>query len=68
MLFLLDEAVDTVEGYTAVVTHDAATAIGVGQTGEDMVVTHMLHLRRVSVKDTIVVGLHIFVEDVVNLL
>jgi len=66
-LLLLNETVDTVEGYTTVVTHDAATAVGVGQTSEDMVVTHMLHLRRVSVEDTVVVRLDIFMEDFVDL-
>ena len=68
VLLLLDQVVDTIESHTAVVTHDTATAIGVGQTREDVVVAHQLHLRRISVEHTVVMRLAIFREDLMQFL
>ena len=66
-LLLGDEEVDAVERHAAVVAHDAATAVGVGQAGDHVAVAGGAHLGGVGVKDGLVVGLVVLVEDLVVL-
>ena len=68
VVLLLDQEVDAIECHATVVAHDATAPVGVGQASEDMVVAHALHLRGVSVKHAVVVGLHIVMEYVMQLL
>ncbi len=68
LLLLGDQEVDAVEGHAAVVAHDAAAAIGVGQAGDDVAVASGAHLRRIGVEDGLVVGLVVLVEDLVVLI
>ena len=67
LLLAGDEAVDAVEGNAAVVADDAAAAVGVGQAGDDVGVAGGAHLGGVRVKDALVVGLVVLVEDLVEL-
>ena len=67
-LLLGNDEVDTVQSHTTIVAHDTATTIGVGQTCEDVVVTHVLHLLGVSIEYAVVVGFAILGEDLVQLL
>ena len=67
VLLGLDQVVDAVQGHPAVVAHDAAAAVGVGQAGDDVAVAGPLHLGGVGVKDGLVVGAGIFGKDLVQL-
>ena len=67
LLLLGDEEVDAVERHAAVVAHDAAAAVGVGQAGDHVAVAGSAHLGGVGVKDGLVVGLAVLVEDLVIL-
>ena len=67
VLLSLNESVDTVEGDSSVVAYDTATAIGIGKTGDDLVLSYCTHLRGVSVEYALVVCLVIFCEDLVQL-
>ena len=66
-LLLLDQVVHAVEGYPAIVAHNAATAIGIGQTGDDVGVAGFLHLGGIGIKNRLVVGLVVVGEDFVQL-
>ena len=66
LLLELDEGVDAVQGHTAVVAHDAAAAIGVGQAGDDVGVAGGLHLGGVGVEDGLIVGAGVVGEDLVQ--
>ena len=67
LLLLLDEEVDAVERHAAVVTDDAATAVGVGQTGDDVARARRADARGVDVEDGVVVGLAVAGEDLLDL-
>ena len=56
-LLVLDEVVHAVEGNATVVADDAAAAVAVGQTRDDVRRTAGAHLGSVDVKDALVVGL-----------
>ena len=62
-LLLLNQVCCTIEGDTAVVTDDTATAIGIGQTGDDVRVTGSLDVIVVGGKHTLVVSLAVLGED-----
>ena len=62
-----DELVHAVQGDAAVVADDAATAVGVRQTGEDLVVAGDLDLLGVHAEDAVVVGLAVLGEDLLDL-
>ena len=62
LFLLLNEKVGAVEGHPAVVTHDAATAIGIGQAGEKSGVAGQTGALRVGVEDALVVGLTVEAE------
>ena len=68
VLLLLDEEVDTIEGYTTVVTYDTATTVCIRKTSKDMVMTHELHLWCISIKHAVVVSFAILVENLMQLL
>ena len=67
LLLLLDEEVDAVERHTAVVADDAATAVGVGQAGDDVARARRADARGVDVEDRVVVGLAVAGEDLLDL-
>ena len=56
-LLVPDEEVDAVEGNAAVVADDAAAAVAVGKTGDDVRRAAGAHLGRVDVEDAGVMGL-----------
>ena len=56
-LLALDQMINTVEGHPTVIADDTSTAIGVGKSGNDLVVAGLQHLRCVGVKDCRIVGL-----------
>ena len=60
--FPSDELVDAVKSNAAIVADDSAAAIGVGKTGEDLVVAALHHLRGVGIEDAVVVGLLVEME------
>ena len=64
--FLGDQEIDTVERDAAVVTNDAAAAIGIRQTRNDLVFTGKTHFRRIGVIDTLIVRLVVFGENLVE--
>ena len=66
-LLLLDQVVHAVEGHPAIVAHNAATAIGIGQAGDDVGVAGLLHLGGIGIKNRLVVGLVVVGEDLVQL-
>ena len=66
-LLELDQGVHAVQGHAAVVADDAATAVGVRQTGEDLVVAGDLDLLGVHAEDAIIVGLAVLGEDLLDL-
>ena len=68
ILLGLDEVVDAVQCHTAVVADNAAAAVGVGQTGDDMAVAGLLHLGGVGIKHSLIVGAAVFGENLVQLL
>ena len=61
-----DEGVDAVQRHAAVVAHDAAAAVGVGQAGDDVAVAGALHLGGVGIKHRGVVGAGVAGEDLVQ--
>ena len=65
--FLVDQEVDAVESHSPVVPHDAAPAVGVGQTGYNVAVTGPAHFSGVGIEHGLVVGLVVFGEDLVEL-
>ena len=67
LALLLDEEIEAVERYTAVVADDAAAAVGIRQARDDVAVTRLAHLRRIGIKDGLIVGLVVFREDLVEL-
>ena len=67
ILLGLDEVVDAVQCHTAVVADNAAAAVGVGQTGDDMAVAGLLHLGGVGIKHSLIVGAGVVGKDLVQL-
>ena len=67
LLLELDQRIDAVQGHAAVVADDAAAAVGVGQTSDDVGVAGLLHFRGVSVEDRLIVGTGVVGEDLVQL-
>ena len=53
---LLHQEIDTVQSNTAVVADDTSAAVGIRQTGDNLVVTGLLHLRGVSIEYTLIVS------------
>jgi len=68
LLLELDQGVDAVQSHAAVVAHDAAAAVGVGQAGDDVGVAGGLHLGCVGVEHGLVVGAGVVGKDLVQLL
>ena len=68
LLLELDQCIDAVQGHAAVVAHDAAAAVGVGQAGDDVGVAGGLHLGCVGVEHGLVVGAGVVGKDLVQLL
>ena len=66
ILLFLDQEVDAVQRHTAVITHNAAAAVGVGQTGDDVAVTGLAHFGGVGIKHSLVVSTGIFGKDLVQ--
>ena len=67
ILLGLDEVVDAVQGYAAVVADNAAATVGVGQTGDDVAVACLLHLGGVGIKHSLVMGAGVLGENLVQL-
>ena len=67
VLLFADQEVDAVQRHAAVVAHDAAAAVGVGQAGDDVAVAGLAHLRRVGVEHRLVVGAGVFGKDLMQL-
>ena len=57
VLLLLDDVVDTVKGYAAVVTHDTAATVSVRKTGQQVSLAHGANFRSVAVEHSLVVSL-----------
>ena len=64
-LFLRDEEVNPVQRHTAVVADDAAAAVRVGQTRDDLIFAHGPHLGGIRVVHSLIVSLTVFVEDLI---
>ena len=64
LLLFGDEVVHPVKGDAPVVADDASAAVGIRKTGDDAGVAGRLHVGRIDVEDTLVVGLSPFREDV----
>ena len=60
--FVLDQPRDAVERHAAVVADDAAAAVGVGQSGQDVRAAAGLHVGGVGVEDAFVVRLAVLGE------
>ena len=67
MLLLLHQVIDTIESYPAIVADNTATAVGIRQTSDDLIMTGLAHFRSICVKYALIVGLVIFGEDLVQL-
>ena len=67
ILLLLDQEIDTVQSNTAVVAYNTSAAIGIRKSGNDLVVTSLLHLRSVSIKYALVVSAAILGKDLMQL-
>ncbi len=63
LLLGVDKVIESVERYSAVVAYDASSAVGVGQTGDDVAVTRALHLGGVGVENRLIVGFMIVGKD-----
>ena len=64
--FVGHQEVDTVQGNTAVVTDDAATAVGIRQTGDDAGFAAVQDVLGVNVEHALVVGLAVLGEDLLD--
>ena len=62
-----NQLVDTVQGNTTVVADDAATAVSIRQTGEDLVVAGDLDVLGVHAEHAVIVGLAVLGEDLLDL-
>ena len=67
VLLLLDDVVDTVKGYAAVVTHDTAAAVSVRKTGEQVSLADGADFGSVAVEHALVVRLVVIGENLVQL-
>ena len=67
IVLVFDQAVDTVQSNTAIVTDDTATAVSIRQTGDDCVMTSSTHFRCVNIEYALVVCLSVVCEDVADL-
>ena len=67
VLLVLNEPVHAVEGHAAVVAHDAAPSVGVGQAGDDVAGAAGPHLGGVGVEYALVVGLAVLGEELHDL-
>ncbi len=67
LLLLLDEEVDTIQRDTAVVAHDAAAAIGVRKTGQDVAGARLADFRGIDLENRIGVCLMVLGENLVQL-
>ena len=63
---LRNQVVNTVQSHAAVVTDNTATAIGVGQTGDDVAGTSRTNVGGVDVENGIIVGLAVLGEDLLH--
>ena len=64
LLLFGDEVVHPVKSDPAIVADDAPAAVGIRKTGDDAGVAGRLHVRRIDVEDTLIVGLSPLREDV----
>ena len=62
-LLLLDQVVNTVESYAAVVAYDTSSSVCIRKACNDLVVTCLLHLRSIDIKYRLVMCLMIFCKD-----
>ena len=65
-LLELDQRVHTVQGHTAVVADDAAAAVGIRQTGEDLVMAGDFDVLGVHTEHAVIVGLAILGENLLD--
>ena len=65
-LLELDQRVHTVQGHTAVVADDAAAAVGIRQTGENLVVAGDLDVLRIHAEHAVIVGLAVLGENLLD--
>src|SRR5262245_52378083 len=63
LLALIDEKVHPVKCHAPVVADDAAAAVGIGQTGNEVGVATLHDLGGIGIEDAVVVGLAILGED-----
>src|SRR5699024_7837923 len=66
-LFLLDQVINTVKSYTAVVAYDTSSSVSIRKTCDDLVVTRFLHFRSIYIKYCLVVCFMIFGKDLMQL-
>ena len=67
LLLLLNQVVNTVQCNTTVVANDAATAVCVRKTGDDVGGTRCADTRSVDIEDCVVVSLAVLGEDLLDL-
>ena len=65
-LLELDQGVHTIQCHTTVIADDAATAVGIRQAGEDLVVAGNLDLLGVHAEDAVIVGLAVLGENLLD--
>ena len=65
-IFLCNQIVCAVKGDTPVIANDSASAVSVGQSGEDVRRARVAHFGRVNVEHPVVVRLSVFFIKIVN--
>ena len=64
VVLVFDQAIDTVQSHTAIVTDDTAATISIRQTGDDCIMTSSTHFRCVNIEYALVMCLSVVCEDI----
>ena len=62
-----DKTINAVKRNTTVIADDASASIGVGKSGNDLVLAGDSHFRSVGIENTLIVSLMVFCEDAMKL-
>ena len=63
MLLVLNQHIDAVEGDTAVIADDSASAVGIGQAGEDSRFSGEAHFRGIGIENALIMRFAVFGKD-----
>ena len=67
VLLLRNQIIDSVQCHSAVVADDTASSVSIRKAGNDLIVTRLLHLRRIHIKDCLIVCLMVLGKNMVQL-